>query len=339
MESGFFPMIIMSSTSTRGTQSTSVLRRRSPQHGPHLGTRSTQDLLALGTAAPSPTQLLPAPLTTLQLSAPTLGAGSLPLVLLESPICAVPVLQTRVAGPGAGRGVLPSTAAASPGPVLLPPVASASLVPPSVLEQSPVPAPGTAPPLGWALPGFHQLSTSLCLPLAAANLGGALTEQPWLPPSPQPLGPFGGARVLPSLCPHHPPAPPRAAGALPRPKLELPGDQPEGAAVWLGLSLRQPGRTWGGNWSPPSSCLSAGGGAQKQRCPPGPCPRQAGWHVPTAARGQTAPEPPGLPPRMTEAPSSAQGRAAWPKPAAPVMARPAWSLWPQGHLPPMALPQ
>lgn len=87
------------------------------------------------------------------------------------------------AGWSGGRwGVLPSTAAASPGSALLSPLPVWS--PPACWSGA-----QCLPTTGVIMPGFHQLSASLCLPLAAANLGVALTASV-APPTPTASGPL-----------------------------------------------------------------------------------------------------------------------------------------------------
>lgn len=171
---------------------------------------------------------LPAPLATLVLPAPALGAGSHPLLRLtllllqlmlvhcrERPVClpmcvcAMLLPQTPPVGPGKGgrpRHMLPITPATSPGPALLPPVSSASPVPTLVLDWS-LGGPGMAQHHCWdghcpasissVLGCAHHLSAwapvprwGLCRALLQQlpNLGSPGRAAMAVPPSLQPLG-------------------------------------------------------------------------------------------------------------------------------------------------------
>lgn len=178
----------------------------------------------------------------------------------------------------------------------------------------------TAPPVGWALPGFNQLSAGLCLPPphlgpgaelgsvqgpapAAANRGGALAERLWLSPHPHSLSSAAASSAEWQPCPHsthttHPVpwVPPLSPGwGSLGSRRGAGGGQLEGAAATVRVVTATARLATEGNWPPPSSCLSAGGGRHRSN-PPGPAwvpaPRPGSGAAASTRRGQTALEPP-----------------------------------------------
>lgn len=178
----------------------------------------------------------------------------------------------------------------------------------------------TAPPVGWALPGFNQLSAGRCLPPphlgpgaelpsvqgpapAAANCGGALAEWLWLSPIPTSsalLLPLqrGGSPDL-TL----PTQPTQFPGCHPSPLAGTPwaagaggGIQLEGAATTVRVVTATARLATEGNWPPPSSCLSAGGDdteATPLALPGSLHPGQAVGQLPAPAGDRQCWSPPG----------------------------------------------